>query len=127
MGNSGWERRASKIHSQGLFATRDFKAGEILYEYPVGRKVLETEISMLTDEEKDRLESRGTGVYELMQPPACYINHSCDPNAEEKDHIGYALRAIGEGDEITVDYRPSFQGDPMLCRCGSRKCVKILG
>mgnify|MGYP001550119385 CR=1 FL=1 len=35
----------------------------------------------------------------------CYVNHSFTPNAQW--HLGFifALRAIGEGEEITMDYR----------------------
>ena len=124
--NSGFERRASPIHSQGLFTTRNFKSGEIIYTHPVGRKVLAVEINLLTTEEQDRLEKRGDGIYELMQPPACYLNHSCEPNAQEKDHIGYALRDIRAGEEITVDYTLSIEGGPMQCNCGSGVCKKVI-
>ena len=126
MENSGFERRASPIHSQGLFAIRNFKSGEIIYTHPVGKKVLAVEINLLTAEERDRLEKRGDGIYELMEPPACYVNHSCEPNAQEKDHIGYALRDIRAGEEITVDYTLSIEGGPMQCNCGGEACKKVI-
>ncbi len=126
MGNNGLERKPSKIHAFGLFTTRDFKIGERVYVYPVGRKVFAAEVASLSAEEQDRLEKRGEGVYELMQPPACFVNHSCDPNVTEKDHDAYALRDIKVGEEITADYSEGMEGS-MQCNCGNKNCKKIIG
>jgi SET domain-containing protein len=65
---------------------------------------------------------------------ARWINHSCAPNCrsfEDDDGRVYieACRTIPEGDELTYDYRLSFDGRVTRkvradyeCRCGSKRC-----
>ena len=56
-----------------------------------------------------------------------YTNHSCSPNARLSIRQGrvefYALRAIGVGDEITVDYGETHHNGQLACRCGAAGCV----
>ena len=55
-----------------------------------------------------------------------YINHSCDPNLVSRivgDHILYfSRRQIGEGEELTVDYRFAHNVEKVPCSCGTMKC-----
>ena len=70
------------------------------------------------------------GFYFDMVDQTCWINHSCDPNAEveaELDGQGsawariVALRDIPAGEEISYDYAfPAHLAEP--CACGSPKC-----
>jgi SET domain-containing protein len=65
---------------------------------------------------------------------ARWINHSCAPNCksyEDDDGRVYieARRAIAPGEELTYDYRLSFDGRitrkiraEYACRCGSKRC-----
>jgi hypothetical protein len=52
-----------------------------------------------------------------------YFNHSCDPNMEfvvgEEKHQMVAIKDIGEGDEVTFDYRTTEEHihNSFRCRC----------
>jgi SET domain-containing protein len=55
-----------------------------------------------------------------------FINHSCEPNTffrctPQRAEI-YALRDIGPGEELTVDYGESQHEGRLACRCGSERC-----
>lgn len=65
--------------------------------------------------------------------PACYINHSCDPNTgiRDNDHGGFdfiALREIAPGEELTWDYETSEYISIAVprCLCGSANCRKVI-
>jgi hypothetical protein len=78
--------KPSKIHGNGLFATKDFKAGELVCPGRINGK---------------------------RTPAGRYMNHSTNANvAPEKvgdDINAVALRKIYEGEELIVDYRASMQ------------------
>lgn len=58
--------------------------------------------------------------------PMRYTNHSCRPNARLCIRQGrvefYALRDIGPGEEITVDYGETHHEGRLPCRCGAPGC-----
>ena len=58
--------------------------------------------------------------------PMRYTNHSCRPNARLVIRNGrvefYARRAIGRGEEITVDYGDTHHEGRLPCRCGAPGC-----
>ncbi len=51
-------------------------------------------------------------------------NHSCDPNTAYIGLDVIALRPIGEGEELTLDYATVYDEniDPFDCHCGSKNC-----
>jgi hypothetical protein len=51
-------------------------------------------------------------------------NHSCVPNTAFNGMDVVALRAIAIGEELTIDYARSMNGDsePFACRCGAAAC-----
>lgn len=142
------ERRDSKIHGRGVFATRKIKKGEPIVEYK-GR--------LITHEEADAnyhgdVDSGHTFLFTLNDKwiinanekgnIARWINHSCEPNAiayvhehesgkPKKDKVIIeALRKIEQGEEITYDYGFEFEmpyTKKLLkiwgCRCGSPRCT----
>jgi SET domain-containing protein len=117
------EIRKSEKHGNGLFAMKNFKKGESLYSLKKGRIVKHDEIQNLSELEKMHLDQIGKDEYEIIEPPGCYINHSCEPNVEEKDRTGYALRDIKKGEEITIDYdKIAYLEKPFECHCGSKNC-----
>ena len=62
--------------------------------------------------------------------PLRYTNHSCRPNAVMRIRQGrvefYAMRDIGVGEEITVDYGETHHEGRLRCRCGAPGCVGFL-
>ncbi len=117
------EIRKSEKHGKGLFALKDFKKGEEMYVLKKGKIVSHDEIKNLSELEKIHLDKIGENEYEIIESPGCYINHSCEPNVEEKNRTGYALRDIQKGEEITIDYdKIAHLEEPFECHCGSKNC-----
>ncbi|MFH0969574.1 MAG: SET domain-containing protein-lysine N-methyltransferase [Patescibacteria group bacterium] len=111
----------------GLFAGKNFKKGEAVYSFPRGKIIKKSEIKKLISKEKKYLDYYRKGEYEIMEPPARCVNHSCDPNIIERNRIAYTIKPIKKGDEITIDYRPiGYREKPFKCYCGSKKCVKLI-
>jgi len=59
--------------------------------------------------------------------PMRFTNHSCLPNARLLIRAGriefYALREIGIGEELTVNYGETHHEGRLTCRCGAPGCV----
>ena len=56
-----------------------------------------------------------------------FTNHACQPNARLQIRDGriefYALRLIGVGEEITVNYGQTHHAGTLACRCGTPGCA----
>ena len=115
-----------KIEGFGVFASRDFKKGEIVIQWDLSHQLSPEEAKKVSTKEKRYL-AYFNGKYILMQPPAKYVNHSCSANTYAKDFCDVAKRNIKKGEEITGDYSddetPGFE---MVCHCGSKNCRKII-
>lgn len=120
------EIRESKKHGKGLFALKDFKKGETVYSYPEGKFLSSGEIDGLSKREKVYLDKIGENEYEIVAPPGRYVNHSCKPNAIERDRIGYAIMDIEKGEEILIDYDKLYLNEPFKCHCGFKECRGII-
>lgn len=119
--------RRSKLHSRGLFALKSFKKGEVVYTYKKGKILTVHELARLPRATLRYVDRIGKNAYEIMEPPARFVNHSCEPNMREKNRTGYALRPISKGEEIMIDYnRLTFLEKPFVCRCQSINCRKII-
>ena len=117
------EVKQSSINGKGLFTTKAYKKGDLAYTYSPERILKASEINELTPEQKLHLNKTREDEYELMGPPGCYVNHSCDPNIEEKDRNGYTLRDIEVGEELTVDYdKDAYLEKPFKCHCSAKNC-----
>jgi SET domain-containing protein len=131
MNNADVESRPSPIAGLGLFAKREFAAGERLSPY-----------SGTTTSEPPSEASTGGKVYALEIAPGRWLdgasednpsrhsNHACHPNAElvwhdeESQAWLTALRPILAGEEITFDYGFSLAESLFHpCACGASDCV----
>lgn len=130
----------SKIHQQGLFATKLIPDDTEIIPY-VGEKVSKTEGDRRAIDLAEEREGTGeASVYMFILDDDCdidgnvphntarLINHSCDPNCEAQiihDEIWIvSLREIKKGVELTFDYGFDLdQYDEHPCRCGSPNCV----
>lgn len=132
--------RHSKIHGNGVFATRKIAAGARIIEYQ-GKRITEKQAEKRFGLDPDnphhtfffsldsgKLIDGGDGGNE-----ARWINHSCAPNCEAQEEKGrvfiHALRDIARGEELNYDYglvidekmnktlRKAYE-----CRCGNPEC-----
>jgi len=133
----------SKIHSNGVFASKLIPKGTKIIEY-IGELISKEEGTKRSTSSYDahKKDSNKGGVYifdideendldgDVENNYAKYINHSCDPNCEfdgegKKIWVN-AMRDIQEGEELSINY--GFAWDEKdyhehVCKCGSPKCV----
>lgn len=108
---------------RGVFAARDFVAGE---------HVLTFHGALVEGEEGRELSDTvqiGADSYVDPIPPVKFVNHHCEPNTGLRNGVElHALRAIPEGEEIRFDYS-TCMGESfwtMECRCGSADCRGLI-
>jgi uncharacterized protein len=133
--------RNSIIHGRGVFAARKIRKGKTIIEYR-GERTTWAIASRRPDSDPEN--PYHTFVFELTDGEvidagrrgnaARWINHSCDPNCETyEDEDGRvfieARRKIRRGEELTYDYRLSWDGrvtrrvrEAFACRCGTSRC-----
>jgi len=108
----------------GVFALRDFTAGEFIFRRRYGRIVHNQEIGLLSEEDQRHLCELDWDTSAVLLPPGCYLNHACEPNAMRKGTHVYAWTPIRQGEEITIDYRlNAFSEERCGCSCGSSNCA----
>lgn len=94
-----------ELAGRGVYATRDFKKGEVVIQYHL-TPLTEEDFAMLPPEEKMFTHAQG-GISYLYSEPERYVNHSTDPNTYQDHtlHADVAIRDIPEGEMITTDAR----------------------
>lgn len=118
----------SKIHGLGVFATRDYAAGEIILPIDDSRVVDDKHpLRRQLGEHAYHCDYLAGGKTVLMKSPERHINSCCDPNTYVKTINGIrhvvARKAIKSGQEITYDYIIDCHGgDVWECSCGSALC-----
>jgi hypothetical protein len=105
---------------RGVFAARDFRAGDFIARFEGTETALRTRMSLQFGPERH--------VEPGEHHPLRFLNHACSPNAE---FSGTDLRAradIPAGAEITIDYNchESELAEPFACRCGAPDCTGIV-
>ena len=134
------EVRGSTIHGLGVYATMAIPTGTRIIEY-IGELIDKEESEKRAWKQMERAESSGDAAVYIFTldkrwdidgsvpwNTARLINHSCEPNCEAwiegKQIFLYALRDIGEGEELSFDYGfdiENYEDHP--CRCGSGACI----
>ena len=111
----------SKIPSagKGLFAAQDIKKDMIiwLFDPKVDAAYTDTAVQALSEPKRAEVlslyhsyKSKQTGRYIDSGDDAIFMNHSSDPNVGSRfeigieEDVGFALRDIREGEELTIDY-----------------------
>ncbi|GJP56824.1 hypothetical protein CLOM_g15870 [Closterium sp. NIES-68] len=119
--------------SFGLFAARDFTQGdtiELLEEGPV-HLVTQQHVEKHWSPQQQLWFRQyawpvGPGVWAMWSPRAedwKPLNHSCDPNAWLEGLNVVARRAIGKGEQVTIDYATfCVDSEPFPCSCSSSRC-----
>jgi len=115
-------------NGRGVFANRDFKKGEIIFEFH-GNFCTYEELPTPYNEVEDHYVQIGENLY--MGPSGDiddFFNHSCDPNSglkiNDKKVFLIAIKDIKKDNEITYDYSTTMDEDDweMDCNCGSKNC-----
>jgi SET domain-containing protein len=124
--------RESSINGQGCFAAHGLPARKKMAEF-LGERIANAEARRRVarggklricqvDDHWSIDASRGGNA-------TAYINHSCEPNCFSKTSHGriffFALRAIRQGEELTMDYTPS-QHPGRRCTCGAKRCRGVM-
>jgi SET domain-containing protein len=115
------EVRQSPIHGQGVFATKDIKAGETLFQY-IGEEISLKEFKTRYGEyKKNSLNTyrmkRLNRIIVAKEPPFSltnlvnYINESTEPNCVLKKRALYALKNIAINEELTLKYPADYCRD----------------
>lgn len=71
--------KKSKIHQKGVFASRDFKEGEVVLHWDISKTLTEGQVKKLSNDEKLHI-CFTNDKYIITQKPECFVNHSCEPN-----------------------------------------------
>lgn len=116
--------KKSKIDKKGVFATKDFKKGEIVLKW-TPKFLGKSEVEKLRNDQRHYAYKAGKNKYFLMQSPEKFVNHSCEANTRVKNYCDVAVRDIEKGEEITSDYGKS---NPISfeCKCGSKNCRGVI-
>ena len=127
------EVRASPIHGRGLFAARPIARGEVVAVkggYVLTRpewRALEPTLGAAEIQISENLVIAPTRQ-DHRDGSMLFTNHSCDPNlALQGQIVLVAMRDIAPGDELTIDWATTDDGDHTLrCACGSPHCRGIV-
>jgi hypothetical protein len=123
------EVRPSPIHGTGLFAAHAIATGEIV-AVKGGHVLTRAQWTAL----EPTLGAADIQIADdLFIAPVrpdhrhgsmLYTNHSCDPNlAIQGQIVLVAMRDIAAGEELTIDWATTDDGDyELACRCGSPRC-----
>jgi hypothetical protein len=124
--------RASQIQGVGIFALRDFAAGDLILRRDESRGVTRNKpLRPELGEERRHCDDLAGGRVVLLGYPERHLNHCCDPSAYVRfiEGIGHicARRDITAGEEITNDYCISSFGEgEWECACRSPHCRKLI-
>ncbi len=116
----------------GVFALSDIKKGSIIYVLS-GKKMDVNDFAKKVISGKEALDDPfqiGKRTYIDLDKFSRLFNHSCDPNGGiRKTSELFAIKDIKKGDEITYDYSLTISPTEwsMRCKCGTKKCRKVLG
>ncbi len=108
---------------KGLFAGSPIPAGSLIL--PLSGRAFGRQDPIHRTPEGANLLQTGPHTYILLEPPAVFANHSCEPNAGIRfNRQMVAIRDIAVGEEIRFDYSTTMDEDfwTLPCRCGEAHC-----
>jgi SET domain-containing protein len=128
------ERRKSKLHGWGVFATSSIPKNKRVIDYAgekiTSRQSVRREIAYLKQGHIwcFKIDSRWVRDANVGGNIARYINHACKPNCYIQivgDTIWIrAARTITKGEELTYDYCTDGEGEiPCRCRPGCKGLI----
>ena len=114
----------SQIEGVGIFAAEAISAGTAIWELSDDLDLLLTREQLARLPDLQRVFIERYGYPHMSQPQLTvlefdngrFMNHSVTPNTDfTRPEVGYAIRDIAAGEELTCDYRefdPSFTMQP---------------
>jgi len=133
--------KASSIAGSGVFAEKDFKAGELIHVMQGKLGTLEEMIELVNQGKEEPSDPLGVDdeVYLDLDELSRSFNHSCDPNAYIRGKYDLvAMRDIKTGEEINYDYSTTMNDNAKKiaasgrtvwtekCHCGAKICRGII-
>lgn len=102
----------SAIHGNGVFSGEDVAAGAVVWRFhpPFDQVLSDEDVAKLPQTAKDYVEMYAYrcvdlgGNLVLSGDHARFLNHSDDPNTQERPFFSVARKPIAAGEEITCDY-----------------------
>lgn len=101
----------SSIHGMGVFTPFPIARGTVLWDYDEGVdwRLAPDELAAFPEPFQERLRhycyQEKSGIYVLCGDNARYMNHSFEPNCDDRGEHTVALRDIAAFEELTCDYR----------------------
>ena len=120
--------KKSTVHGQGVFSTAHIRQCEVIHRIDDCR-IVDAEHPRRPELGEDPIHRDwlpdGTTV--LMQKPAGFFNHSCDPNifvySIDRQRFVLAMRDIDASEELFIDYSMNgVDGDIWECQCRAPNC-----
>ena len=118
--------KKSKTHGKGVFAARDFKKGEKVIVCGFDKIMSAEEAARISLKDWSYVCALDEKRYALFKSPACFVNHSCEPNVGFGKGAFKALAEIKKGAELTADYEKGMVLQQFLCKCGSKHCRHVI-
>lgn len=108
--------RQSPIHGVGVYTAAFVPTGTVVWDFTPGVDWILTDQEMASIPEPFQSRIRrfsyrdDSGDFVLCGDNARFMNHSEQPNCDDKGSVTFAARDIRAGEELTCDYR-SFDRD----------------
>ena len=139
-GQKPYAMRGNGLSGYGIFATREIAAGDVVF-WGEGRaqRIVTARHVQTTWNADDQLMFRrygyplSDGLFALWDDDSSAWapqNHSCEPNTALDGLNVLAMRDIGKGEELTMDYAEFLneESEPFDCSCGAASCrQRIVG
>ena len=130
--------KGSSVSGYGIFAKQPIRKNEVIFTGEgLAQRIISKRYVEANWNEKQKSDFKhyaypvSSDVYILWdENPINWApqNHSCMPNTAYDGLNVIALRDIGEGEELTVDYALFIDEsmEPFACQCGSENCRELI-
>ena len=130
--------KGSSVSGYGIFAKQRIRKNEVIFTGEgLSQRIISKRYVEANWNEKQKSDFKhyaypvSSDVYILWdENPVNWApqNHSCSPNTAYDGLNVIAIRDIGEGEELTVDYALFIDEsmEPFACQCGSENCRELI-
>ncbi len=130
--------KGSSVSGYGIFAKQAIRKNEVIFTGEgLSQRIISKRYVEANWNEKQKSDFKhyaypvSSDVYILWdENPVNWApqNHSCSPNTAYDGLNVIAIRDIGEGEELTVDYALFIDEsmEPFACQCGSENCRELI-